>query len=155
MAPVIASKKRRERVIRYAPLLIWIGVIFFLSSGQGSMNETSLIIGPLLHYLFPNAPETTIALYHGYIRKLAHFMVYFVLGVFAVRSFAGRGPWPRVLIAMLIVAAIASIDETNQSFESTRTGSPWDVLLDCFGGVVGIGAATVFFQSKHASVART
>ena len=119
------------------------------------MNETSLIIGPLLHYLFPDAPETTIALYHGYTRKLAHVTVYFVLGVLAVRSFADRGPWPRVLIAMLIVATIAALDETNQSFEPTRTGSPWDVVLDCFGGAVGTGAATVFFQWKPASVART
>jgi VanZ family protein len=141
-----ASKKRRESVIRYVPLFVWIGVIFFLSSGQASMNETSLIIGPLLHFLFPNAHDATIAVYHGYIRKFAHFTVYFVLGLLAVRSFSDRGPWQYAVIAMLVVAVVAGLDETNQSFEPTRTGSAWDVLLDCFGGSVAIGVAAVFYR---------
>jgi VanZ family protein len=111
------------------------------------MNETSLVIGPLLHFLFPNAPETTIAIYHGYIRKFAHFAVYFILGLLAVRSFATRSPSTRVLIAVLTVAAVASLDETNQSFEPTRTGSAWDVLLDCFGGAFGAVVASIFHET--------
>ena len=119
------------------------------------MNETSLIIGPLLHFLFPSAPEATIAAYHGYIRKLAHFAVYFVLGVLAMRSFQHRGRLPGVLIAIVIVATVAALDETNQSFEPTRTGSAWDVLLDCLGGAVGAAVATIFFHKMPVSVVRT
>src|SRR3954469_1709353 len=94
------SQKRRERVIRYAPLLIWIAVIFFLSSNRGSMEETSLFIGPLLHFLFPNSPEAVLAVYHGYIRKFAHFAVYFVLGVLAVRAVTGHRISLRVAAAL-------------------------------------------------------
>jgi VanZ family protein len=146
------SQKRRERVIRYAPLLIWLAVIFFLSSSQGSMEETSLFIGPLLKYLFPNAPEAVLAVYHGYIRKFAHFAVYFVLGVLATRAVTGRRISLRVAAALLIVALVASADEFNQSFEMSRTSSAWDVLLDCFGGSVGICTARLFTFVKRRAV---
>ncbi|MEP7214070.1 MAG: VanZ family protein [Acidobacteriota bacterium] len=140
------SKKRRERVIRYAPLLIWIGIIFFLSSNNGSMSETSLFIGPLLHFLFPNAPEATIQAYHGFIRKCAHFGVYFVLAVLAVRALRPMSPMWKFAVAIVMVAAIASLDEFNQSFEASRTSSAWDVALDCVGGVAGIAAATFIYR---------
>ena len=143
-----ASEKRRERVIRYAPLLIWIGVIFFLSSNNGSMQETSIFIGPLLHYLFPNAPEATIQAYHGFIRKCAHFSVYFVLAMLAFRAFR---PFPilwKVLTAMTVVAVVASLDEFNQSFEISRTSSPWDVVLDCIGGAFGIAAVAIIYRRQ-------
>jgi VanZ family protein len=147
---VIASRKRRERVIRYVPLLIWIGVIFFLSSNNGSMQETSTFIGPLLHFLFPNAPEATIQTYHGFIRKCAHFSVYFVLAVLAVRAFLPMRMGQRVAAAMAIVALVASLDEYNQSFEASRTSSVLDVLLDCVGGVFGILTATFLYRRSDA-----
>jgi hypothetical protein len=80
--------KRRERFILYAPLLIWIGVIFLLSSGQGASSRTSLIIRPILEFLFPAALPETIDFYHGVIRKFAHFTEYAVLGLLACRAFA-------------------------------------------------------------------
>ncbi|HMJ09453.1 MAG TPA: VanZ family protein [Pyrinomonadaceae bacterium] len=138
------GNKRRSSVIRYAPLLIWICVIFFLSSSQGSMSHTSLFIRPILEFLFPSTSEATLLIYHGYIRKCAHFAVYFVLGVLAVRAFRTRRISLRVAAALLVVALVASADEFNQSFEVSRTGSAWDVLLDCFGGSVGICAARLF-----------
>ena len=45
-------QKWREAVTVYAPLFLWIGVIFYFSSGQGSMAETSRFIRPLLEFLF-------------------------------------------------------------------------------------------------------
>lgn len=136
---VQAQNLWRGRIIRYAPLLLWIGLIFFLSSNQGSMSRTSIFIGPLLRFLFPEAPEETIAVYHGYVRKLAHFSVYAVLAFWSWLAFYRsntallRNYWfPATL---LLVAAVASIDEYNQSFLDSRTGSPFDVLIDLTGGL--------------------
>ena len=71
----------------YAPLFLWIGVIFLLSSGSGSSAATSRIIRPLLEFLFPTASEESLQLMHFYIRKCAHFTEYAVLGYWALRAF--------------------------------------------------------------------
>jgi VanZ family protein len=101
------------------------------------MARTSLIIRPILEFLFPSADELTLQLYHGYIRKLAHFTEYGVLAFLALRAFTGSAA--RYAVALVLVALIASIDEFNQSFEASRTSSVWDVLLDITGGLFVIG----------------
>ncbi|HSI88726.1 MAG TPA: hypothetical protein VK918_06690, partial [Pyrinomonadaceae bacterium] len=63
---------RRGRLIRYAPLFFWIAVIFTLSTGAGSLNSTSLIVGPVLRFLFPDATAETLLFYHSIVRKAAH-----------------------------------------------------------------------------------
>jgi VanZ family protein len=137
------TNKRREQFILYAPLIIWIGVIFFLSSGQGSSTRTSLIIRPVLEFLFPAASFETIAFYHGIIRKLAHFTEYAVLGFFACRAFAGTSQNSirtyYYLAALMLVLLVAGSDEFNQSFNPERTGSPVDAMIDLGGGVFAVG----------------
>ncbi|HQU81579.1 MAG TPA: VanZ family protein [Pyrinomonadaceae bacterium] len=136
------KKKWRGRIIRYAPLILWTGTVFLASSTTGSMSNTSLIIRPLLEWLFPNTPADVLTIYHGYIRKFAHFFEYSVLAFFAARAFSNssivflRKYW--TIFAFLMVAAIASTDEYNQSFNTARTGSVYDVLLDCAGGLTMI-----------------
>ncbi len=130
------------RFFRYVPLVLCIGLILFASTTQASMSNTSRFIRPLLEFLFPNALESTLLIYHGYIRKFAHLAEYAVLAFFASRAFWLSSKkflqkyW--YLFSFLLVLIVASIDETNQSFNPTRTGSIYDVLLDCFGGVTMI-----------------
>ncbi len=52
----LQKSKWRERIIRYAPLILWIGLIMLLSTGQASMSNTSHFIRPVLEFFFPNAP---------------------------------------------------------------------------------------------------
>jgi VanZ family protein len=59
-----------------------------------------------------------------------------------VRAFVGssikflRNQW--FIAAFGLVLLVASIDETNQSYVASRTGSIYDVLLDCAGGLTMI-----------------
>ncbi len=128
----------RGRIFRYAPLILWIGIILFASSGQASMSKTSRFIGPFLDFLFPSVSEETKYLLHHYIRKLAHLWIYFVLALWAYRVFANSSVrilskhW--FLSSIVLVALIAAIDEVHQSFDASRAGSAWDVLLDVCGG---------------------
>lgn len=128
----------RSSLARRAFLILWIGVIFFLSSGQGSMSNTSRFIGPLLHFLFPDSSAELLLVYHNFIRKFAHFAEYAVLAFFAFRAFSSapqkflqRFWFP---VSLLLVFTIASLDEFNQSFLASRTSSFRDVLLDTLGG---------------------
>jgi VanZ family protein len=131
---------RREQFMLYAPLLVWIGVIFFLSSGQGASTRTSLIIRPILEFLFPNASFETISFYHGIIRKLAHLTEYAVLGFLASRAFFRTTVLRKHFwwMAILLVVLVASSDEFNQSFNPDRTSSPVDVLIDLTGGAIAV-----------------
>ena len=104
------------------------------------MTRTSLIIRPLLEFLFPGATPETITHYHAIVRKLAHFTEYGVLALLAFRAavrisfeVVRRHPY---LVSLALVICVASTDEYMQSFEPSRTSSPYDVLLDISGGVV-------------------
>lgn len=105
------------------------------------MSRTSIIVRPILVFLFPNASEETLILYHGYVRKCAHFTEYAILAFWAVRAFATsanlflRRWFPATLC---LIVAVAAADEFNQSFNSLRTGQFADVLLDLSGGLFGL-----------------
>jgi VanZ family protein len=139
------KRLRRGRFIRYAPLFLWIAVIFTLSTGAGSFNRTSLIVGPVLRFLFPDVSAETLLFYHTIVRKAAHVFEYAVLALLAMWAFrpsrfsllSGR-PYAA---AIIMVAVVASIDEFQQSFDPTRTGSIYDVVLDVAGGALALAAA--------------
>jgi len=147
MADNLQKSKWRGRFLRYAPIILWIGVIMVLSTSQASMSKTSRFVTPLLVFLFPNAPEATLVIYHGYVRKLAHFTEYAILAFWACRAFSNSSQNLllrfRFAFSFILVFVVASIDETNQSFLSSRTGSIDDVLLDAAGGA----AMILFFYS--------
>lgn len=130
----------------YAPLVIWIVVILGLGSGLGAVNETSRFIRPLLEFLFPSAAPETLSTLHGYIRKGAHLFEYAMLAILAMRAF--RAFQQRVFIALGVVFIVASIDELNQSFNTARTGTPFDVLVDLVGGLVGLGLWWLFVKRR-------
>jgi VanZ family protein len=147
----VIVNKWRGRIIAFAPLFVWIGVIFYLSSGQGSMDETSRFIRPLLRFLFPQAGEDTLTVYHGYIRKAAHFTEYAVLAFMAYRAVILTKPlsvW-KFLLPLVLVVVVASVDEFNQSFEATRTSSFWDVLLDIAGGAFMTAVLWVIYRRRR------
>lgn len=140
----------RERIIRYAPVFVWTALIFALSSSTGSSSNTSPFLRPLLEWLFPNAPEALLAVYHGYIRKGAHLFMYGSLAALAWRAFTtsnramlSKIPW---LSALCLVIAVGSIDEINQSTNALRTGKASDVLIDLCGGIIMLA---VIYASKR------
>lgn len=132
----------RGRLKRYAPVLVWIGVIIFLSTGAGAASETSRFIGPLIDFFYPQADAATRAMIHASVRKCAHFTEYGVFAALAARAFLSsskvflRKYWH--VLAVLAAAVLASFDETGQSFNSDRTGSIYDILLDISGGIAAI-----------------
>ena len=123
------------------------------------MEQTSRFIRPLLIFLFPSAPDETITLYHGYIRKLAHFAEYAVLAVLAARALIPssvsmvRDRWFLWTIALACVVAL--LDEVNQSFNTARTGSPYDILLDLFGAFCAAAIIYLFLRQRTMSRSET
>src|ERR1044072_999740 len=119
------SQAWRGRVWRYAPLVIWMLVIFIASTGELSASNTSRILRPLLIWLFPGISEETLLRTHFFVRKAAHFTEYGLLAVFAARAFiTSTQRWLRrtwFFVALLVIVLYSLSDEYHQSFVSTRT----------------------------------
>ena len=136
------SRARRGRVSRYAPLIIWMLVIFIASTGELSASNTSRILRPLLIWLFPDISEETLQRTHFFVRKAAHFTEYGVLAIFAARAFLTsshemlRRAW--FFIALLLIVLYSLSDEFHQSFVASRTGSIYDSFIDMAGGLTAL-----------------
>ncbi|MBE6602925.1 MAG: VanZ family protein [Ruminococcaceae bacterium] len=80
------------------------------------------------------------------IRKTAHFLEFFVLGVLAAGCLLAHGFRHWHLLAPLVFVPVAVIDECIQIFVPGRGPHILDVLLDCTGGVCGTAAVFAVFS---------
>jgi VanZ family protein len=127
---------------RYAPLVIWMMIIFAGSTDALSASNSGRILKPILLWLFPHIGEPQIATIHFCVRKLAHFSEYAILAILAARAFYGSGHerlrqrWFGA--ALLLILLYAFGDEFHQSFEASRTASIYDSFIDIAGGVTAL-----------------
>ncbi|MGA2800934.1 MAG: VanZ family protein [Verrucomicrobiota bacterium] len=129
----------------WLPLLCWMGVIFAASSDTHSYEHSSLLIEPLLHWLFPRMPKAQIDTIHLLLRKCAHPVEYAVLAMLLWRGVhkpSKNNPrawnWREVRLVMLVVMLYAATDEFHQRFVLTRTSLVSDVCIDTVGAAAGL-----------------
>ena len=143
----------RGRLRRYLPLLIWMAVIFFASTGEFSASNTNALIQPLLRWLFPHITDERIALLHFLLRKCAHFSAYAILGFLAAHAFIEsshaslRRQW--FLVALFLTCVYALTDEYHQSFVASRTASIYDSLIDMSGGFTALVLAALWHRRRR------
>ena len=141
---------------RYVPLVAWTCFVLFASTASFSASNTSLVIRPLLLWLFPGITEARIDEVHFFVRKTAHFTEYALLALLAARAFrtSSRGPLSRRwwLVSFALVAAVSLLDEYHQSFLPSRTGSIYDSLLDMTGGATALACAALLFARRRKKV---
>jgi VanZ family protein len=145
-----------NKALKYwSPVILWMAVTFFMSTGLFTAENTSRIIGPIIHFLFPSATHHQINLIHEVIRKLAHVTEYFVLGLLLFRAFRSDSitpkAWRFALFSLGLVVLYAASDEFHQTFVAMRTPSIIDVGIDTFGGVLAqcVSVAWLHFRKKH------
>jgi VanZ family protein len=137
-----ADRRRRRRRIALAWCLvaIWAVVIWTLGGDEFSSASTSPTLLEWLRWLFEDlAPATKYRVLMG-LRKSAHFVEYAILALLAFRAAmlsATRNQLATAaLVALFMVATLATADEARQAFTPSRSGSPYDVLIDISGGLV-------------------
>lgn len=140
-------KEKGKRFFPWALLFLTMLLIFLLSSQSTvetqqlsrSVSEKLLEIKQLL---FGNSasPINDAEEINWKLRKLAHFVLFLLLGILASFVFASRQPTSRkwILPAILICILYAVGDEFHQMFVLDRTASVQDVLLDSAGSITGI-----------------
>ncbi len=138
----------RAALSAYAPLVLWIALILFFSGSRGSVDETSGFFRPLLEFFFPYASPEELIRYYGYLRKVLHFVVYAILGVLSYRALSSTSRSRRrtATISLLLCLTVSATDEYIQSLDPSRTGTPYDVIIDMAGAMVAV--ASVLFIGR-------
>jgi len=114
--------------------------IFIGSTDLLSAEHTSRFIGPFLRWFAPEVSDATVASVQLVVRKCAHLTEYAILAALLCRAFGQNQLRVGNLLAVsFVLAAIyAALDEFHQSYIASRTGSLWDVLIDCAGALAGV-----------------
>lgn len=113
--------------------VIWMAIIFLFSSQ-------------------PDPDDVGGQRFHVGVYKLAHLVVYTVLGVLvagAMQPMTRRAAW----WAWVIVVLYAIGDEIHQAFVPGRTPLVTDVAIDAIGGLVGICAFVFLTRIRDAGSA--
>lgn len=122
-------------------VILWHSLIFFQSSLSGDTSSLQSgfivdVIYPFLNGLGLNLSITEVSFY---IRKLAHFTEYFILGLILYAFYRNHIKSHRLeLIVILHGIIVACLDETLQTFIINRSGEVRDVLIDTLGVISAI-----------------
>lgn len=111
----------------YIPALLWAGVLLFIG-GQSNVPTV----------------ETPLP-----VDKVAHFVMYGVLGLLATLGWLFAGRKPDLRIVLLLAALVGVIDEVHQRSVPHRTSDPIDWMADVAGIAV---AATLIVRYKKPNV---
>jgi VanZ family protein len=121
---------------RFAPPILWMGVIAGLSGGLFGADETGSWLLPILAGWLPGAGPTTLHALHGGLRKLAHLTEYGILAALWLRALDAR---PRAEWWAVVLAALyAVVDEARQGLAPNRTPALTDVLIDGAGALFAV-----------------
>ncbi|RMG22437.1 MAG: VanZ family protein [Bacteroidetes bacterium] len=125
----------------WLPLLLWMVLIFVLSHQDKDhsrrTSEWVLWLLSLLHIDLESLKASGALLY---VRKLAHFSIYFVLAFWSFRLFKWKWQPPRLWWAVWGFCVIyAASDEFHQLFVPGRVGSLLDVGIDSLGAAACTG----------------
>ncbi|WP_422484695.1 VanZ family protein [Gudongella sp. DL1XJH-153] len=130
-------------------VLAWMAIIFYLSSQQAAdSNQLSTgitkIIVDLISGVFPGLAPQVQWLNH-IVRKNAHFIAYFILGLLQINALYvnGLGGRKAFITALAICFLYAVSDEFHQTFVPGRSGELRDVIIDSMGSLTAIGIYTI------------
>jgi VanZ family protein len=127
-----------RRFLQYwLPVVAWMIFIFLGSTDLLSAEHTSRFIGPFLRWFAPDVSDATIASVQLFVRKCGHLLEYAILAALLYRALRTWRDHP-FRLAFVFTAMYAAFDEFHQSFVASRTGSPWDVVVDCAGALLGL-----------------
>lgn len=137
-------KSNKRPFLSWLAVFIWMLFIFYLShqsateSSQLSAGITerilSIIEGMVLYI------NLDLGDFHFFIRKAAHFIAYFILGILIMNALSKNDAITLKLFsyALIICIVYAISDEVHQLFIPGRSGEARDVIIDSIGSFVGM-----------------
>ena len=145
------------RIKPYIPALIWMAIIFVLSTPSFSSTLTSGILRRTLDFFDFEYTASSLNDIDFFVRKAAHVTVYSIL---AILWFIGLAKGSRMSIAkaaltVLVISVLwAASDEFHQYLEgSQRTGKVSDVMLDSTAAALSLAVIGPITSKKKKNAA--
>ena len=143
---LLVNKKILIYVLSWALVILSISIILKFSFENGTESgESSTGIVDIILRIFTNGKEISPefrASFSSFVRTLAHYGMYFILGLSLVNAFIVTIPQINnysSLIAFAGALQIAMIDEyTIQANTSGREADFNDIVIDSFGAITSI-----------------
>lgn len=145
-----------KKIIKGCIVILCMAIIFSFSM-DNSKESTKKSEGVILEVtsflgfdLTNKQQQHIVELFFVPVRKAAHFLIYFVLGI-ALISFLREFSIPirkLILLSIFLAFLYACSDEIHQLFVAGRSGQVSDVLLDSIGASVGILSYYLLFRKK-------
>ena len=146
------------RCVTAAITLLWMVFIFSLSNdtaiesdklSDGTLKFLFTLFYPNFESLSLLKQQELVEPFALIIRKFAHFVLYFILGVLSSATLVSYRGIPyafRGVISGAICVIFAITDEIHQLFVDGRSGEVADVLLDSTASIIGILVFYVILQ---------
>ena len=143
------------KVVKICFLVLWMALIFSFSNqrdvesskvSDGFIDRTVVKIYKVFNENITKEKESEIIEKYTYpIRKLAHYTLYFVLGILAFLVVKDYSINKKLIIYSLLICFLyACSDEFHQLFIIGRSASIKDVIIDTFGSLCGISILYAF-----------
>lgn len=132
------------KTISWLIIFIYIGFIFSNSLMNGiSSGNLSLKIVKIIMNIIPHIKQDIL---HLYIRKLAHFTEFFILGLLLASTIKNYPLIKNKIINFNIFLIVPVIDETIQNFVVGRVSSVIDILIDTSGLIIAAIFLSLIFK---------
>ncbi|PIZ47936.1 hypothetical protein COY32_00985 [candidate division WWE3 bacterium CG_4_10_14_0_2_um_filter_41_14] len=120
-------RNRLCHMVRFAPAVVWMGIIYYFSSLQNLQLEGDLSV------------------YDFFLRKLAHMTEYGILTFLVWWGTDKRRDARTLLFAVSVAILYALTDEFHQTLVPTRDGKLFDIGVD----IVGVIVSSLLIQYSH------
>jgi VanZ family protein len=133
-----SPRGRRNWISAWLPVALGICVVVLESTQFFGADKTNDPFRWFYEAIFGRIPNAQWAVIHHYIRKCGHFLGYGTIGLLWLRALwmtLSKSLLKDASLGLLGTFIVASLDEWHQAYLPNRTGSPWDVLLDCTGAI--------------------
>jgi VanZ family protein len=155
----------KKFLIYWLPVLIWMSMIFYASSQPYEKQDLRPKISNYMNLEIIETLFSTVVIHYAgdeisikalgsahfiefFIRKAAHFFVYFGLGFLMYRGLNISILNKRLIFisSWVITIFYAISDEIHQGFTPNRSPHIEDVMIDAIGGLFGIIAAWLIYK---------
>lgn len=148
-----------KRILLTVLLVIWMGIIFIFSNQNATKSQSTSdkLVSNVIDTVEVIAKEKIkqtekkelIENTRFVVRKIAHFTLFFVLGILVFLTLSSYSIDKLILCSFIICLLYACSDEIHQLFLVGRTAKILDIFIDTIGSSFGISLAFAIKYKKQ------